>query len=123
MYAMVATRPDIAFAVGVLSRYMANASKKHWEAVKHIFWYLKGMVSKHLHFENSDASIVGYVNADYVGCVDNRRSTSGYGATVSWRSSFQNCTSSSTTKAEYVALSDASKEAQMVITIGYKTWH
>ena len=42
MYAMIATRPDIAFAVGVVSRYMANRGKKHWEAVKGVMRYLKG---------------------------------------------------------------------------------
>ncbi|MCO5588714.1 hypothetical protein L7F22_042673 [Adiantum nelumboides] len=112
MYAMVATRPTIAFAVGVVSQFMENPSKKHWKAVKHILWYLKGVVSK----STQPASIVSYVDADYAGCVDNRRSTSGYvyifaRAAVSWRSSLQDCTSSFTMEAEYVALSDASKEA------------
>ncbi|MCO5602704.1 hypothetical protein L7F22_056840 [Adiantum nelumboides] len=41
MYAMIATRTDIAFAVGVVSRYMSNLGKKHWEAVKGILRYLK----------------------------------------------------------------------------------
>ncbi|MCO5603343.1 hypothetical protein L7F22_057493 [Adiantum nelumboides] len=60
MYAMVATRPDIAFAfaVGVVSRYMANPRKKHWDAVKPPLRYLKGIASKCLHFGNSEASIV-----------------------------------------------------------------
>ncbi|RYA74131.1 hypothetical protein DD594_28500, partial [Enterobacter cloacae complex sp. 4DZ1-17B1] len=78
MYAMVATRPDIAFVVGVVSRYMANPGSKHWETMKHILRYLKGMVGRCLRFENSDASIVGSADADYACCVDNRRSTSGY---------------------------------------------
>ena len=78
MYAMVATRPDIAFAVGVVSRYMANPGKKHWEAVKHILKYLKGTSSRCLRFGNSDASIIGYMDSDYGGCADTRRSTSGY---------------------------------------------
>ena len=42
IWAMIATRPDIAFVVGVVSRYMANPGKKHWLAVKNIFRYLKG---------------------------------------------------------------------------------
>ena len=46
MYAMIATRPDIAFAVGVVSRYMSNPGKKHWEAVKGIMRYLKA--TKHM---------------------------------------------------------------------------
>ena len=59
--------------------------------------------------------MVGYTDLNYAGCVDNRRSTSGYvfifaRATISWRSCLQDCTSSSTREAEYVAMSDASKE-------------
>ncbi|MCO5560216.1 hypothetical protein L7F22_013827 [Adiantum nelumboides] len=116
MYAMVSTRPDIAFGVGVVSRYMAKPGKKHWEAMKHILRYLKGSASKCLHFGNIDASIVGYTHLNYAGCVDTRRSTSGYvflfaGAAMSWRSCLQNCTLSSTTEAEYVAVSSSSKEA------------
>ena len=42
MYAMVCTRPDLEQAVSVVSRYMGNPGKEHWQAVKHIFWYLKG---------------------------------------------------------------------------------
>ena len=75
MYTMVATRPDIAHAVGVVSRYMSNPGKRHWEAVKKILRYLNGTASKCLRFGNSDASIVGYVDADYAGCVDKRKST------------------------------------------------
>ncbi|MCO5599974.1 hypothetical protein L7F22_054081 [Adiantum nelumboides] len=62
MYAMVATRPDIAFAVGVVSCYMANPGRKHWDAVKHLLRYLKGIASKCLRFGNSEASIVGYTD-------------------------------------------------------------
>ncbi|MCO5582858.1 hypothetical protein L7F22_036759 [Adiantum nelumboides] len=72
MYAMVSTRPDIAFAVGVVNRYMANPSKKHWEAVKHVLRYLKGSTSKCLHFGNNDTSIVRYTDSDYAGCVDTK---------------------------------------------------
>ena len=42
MYAMVCTRPDIAHAVGVLSRFMSNPGKEHWTAVKRVFRYLRG---------------------------------------------------------------------------------
>ena len=45
MYTMIATRLDIAFVVGVVSRYMSNPSKKHWEAVKGIMRYLKATKS------------------------------------------------------------------------------
>ncbi|MCO5599164.1 hypothetical protein L7F22_053264 [Adiantum nelumboides] len=116
MYAIVATRLDISFAVVVVSRYMANPGKKHWDAMKHLLRYLKDTLNKCLHFGNSEASIVGYKDTDYAGCLDRRKSTSGYvflfvGAAVSWRSILQTCTSSSTTESEYVAISSASKEA------------
>ncbi|MCO5578552.1 hypothetical protein L7F22_032395 [Adiantum nelumboides] len=115
MYAMVSTRSDIAFAVEVVSRYMANSRKNHWEAVKHVLRYLKGLASKCLRFGNNDASKVEYTDLDYAGCVDTRRSTFGYvflfaKTVVSWRSYLQNCTLSSTTEAKYVAVSSSSKE-------------
>ena len=50
MYAMVCTRPDIGHAVGVLSRFMANPGKAHWEAVKWILRYLRGTKEKCLYF-------------------------------------------------------------------------
>ncbi|MCO5607981.1 hypothetical protein L7F22_062183 [Adiantum nelumboides] len=91
MYAMVTTRPDIAFVVGVVSCYMANLGKKHWDAVRHLLRYLKGTMSKCLRFGNIEASIVGYTDANYAGCSDTWKSIFGYvflfaGATVSWRS-------------------------------------
>eukprot|EP00253_Pinus_taeda_P005294 PITA_05294 len=90
MYAMVCTRPDIAHAVGVVSRYMNNLGKEHWMAVKWILRYLKG-----------DR--------------DNMRSTIGYvftvgGKTVSWISKIQSVVALSTTEAEYVVATEASKE-------------
>ena len=116
MYAMVATRPDIAYAVGVVSRYMSNPGKKHWEAVKSILRYLSGTADRQLCYGRGELSIQGYVDSDYAGCVDTRRSTTGWiytfaGAAISWRSKLQDCTSVSTTEAEYVAASEACKEA------------
>ena len=89
IYAMVATRPDIAFAVGVVSRYMANPRKKHWEAVKGIMRYLKGTKDFCICFGKQKASVIGFTDADYDGHVDYRKSTSGYvftftGGAVSW---------------------------------------
>ncbi|CAL2237091.1 unnamed protein product [Prunus armeniaca] len=91
MYAMVCTRPDIAQAISVVSRYMGNPGKQHWDAVKWILRYLKGDLDK-------------------------RRSTSGYvftcaGGLISWRALLQPITALSTTEAEYIALAEAGKEA------------
>ena len=90
MYAMVSTKPYIAYVLGLVSRYMENLGKIHWELVKHILQYLKGTTSKCLHFHKNDISIDGYSNSYYASFVDTRRSTSSYvllfvGALVSWR--------------------------------------
>ena len=91
MYAMVATRPDLAYVVGVVSRYMSNPGRKHWEAIKHILRYLRGTKDARLTFKSINSTKVqGYTHSDYVGNTENRKSTSGYvftygGDDISWR--------------------------------------
>ena len=116
MYAMIATRPDIAFAVGVVSRYMSNLGKKHWEAVKGILRYLKATKNMRICYGSQELSVKGFTDLDYAGDLDNRRSTPGYvftlaGGAVSWRSRLQTCVTQFTIEAEYVAASEACKEA------------
>ena len=89
MYAMVCTRPDIAHAVGVVSRYMNNLGKEHWEAIKWILRYLRGTANHALCFGGLETVLQGYVDSDMEGDKDSRRSTTGYvftigGKTVSW---------------------------------------
>ena len=115
MYAMVCTRPDIAHAVGVVSRYMSNPGKQHWEAVKWILRYLRGTADYALCFKKSDLGLEGFVDADMARDVDGRKSTMGYvytlgGTAVSWVSKLQKIVALSTTEAEYVAMTEASKE-------------
>jgi hypothetical protein len=122
MYAMVCTRPDIAHAVGVVRRYMNNPCKEHWEAVKWILRYLRGTTTHALCFGGSDTFLQGYVDLDMAGDKDNRRSTTGYvftigGTTVSWISKLQKVVSLSTTEAEYVAATEASKEDDLVTKV------
>ncbi|MCO5547319.1 hypothetical protein L7F22_000767 [Adiantum nelumboides] len=130
MYAMVATRPDIAFAVGVVSGYMSNPGKKHWEAVKCILRYLKGTKDLCICFGKSETSVHGFTDADFAGHPDCRKSTSGYvftftGGAVSWISRLQKCVALSTIEAEYVAATEASKEAlwlmRLVEELGIKS--
>ncbi|MCO5551899.1 hypothetical protein L7F22_005406 [Adiantum nelumboides] len=116
MYAMVATRPDIAYGMGVVNRFMSNLGKKHWEAVKGVLQYLNGTKDRCICFGKGKLSVVGYTDADYAGDLDKRRSTSGYlytfaGGAISWLSRLQSCVTLSTTEAEYVAVSEACKEA------------
>ena len=119
MYAMVWTRPDIAHAVGVVSRFMENPGNEHWQAVKWILRYLRGTSTHTLCFEGTHICLQGYVDADMAGDKDTRRSTTGYvftigGTAVSWASKLQNIvllsTTVSTTEAKYVALTEVSKE-------------
>ncbi|KAI4346231.1 hypothetical protein L6164_013300 [Bauhinia variegata] len=91
MYAMVCTRPDIAHAVGVVSRYLSNPGKEHWQAVKWILRYLRGTSRFCLCFGAGKPVLDGYTDADMAGDVDSRKSTSGYmmtfaGGAVSWQS-------------------------------------
>ena len=118
MYAMVCTRLDLAHAVSTISRYMANPGREHWNAVKWIFRYLRGTVEHEILFsrQSETNSVIGYVDADYAGDVDDRRYTTGYLFTLSrrlicWKSTLQSIIAMSTTEAEYMAVAEAAKEA------------
>lgn len=117
IYLTTCSRPDIAYAVGQAARFFQNPGKAHWAAVKRILSYLSGTRHYGLLFSGTGrAKFVGYSDADYAGCIDSRRSTSGFiflhlGCAVNWGSRRQQCTALSTTEAEYIAASNASKEA------------
>ncbi|GKB59914.1 hypothetical protein Tco_0916100 [Tanacetum coccineum] len=116
MFAMICTRPDIAHVVGVVSRYMAEPGREHWEAVKRILRYIKGTSDVALCFGESDLNVKGYVDSDYAGDLDGSKSTTGYvftlsGEIVSWVSKLQSIVVMSITEAEYVAVAQANKEA------------
>jgi hypothetical protein len=115
MYTMVCTRPDIAHSVGVVSRYMSNPGKQHWEAVKWILRYLRGTSDMSLCFTGANLKLQGYVDADLAGDVDNMKSTIGFvytlgGTCVCWASKLQKIVAISTTEAKYVAVTEAGKE-------------
>ena len=78
MYAMVCTRPDIAHAVGVVSRFMSRPGKQHWEVVKWILRYLKSSSDTCLCFISASLKLQGCVNADFTGDIDSRKSTTGF---------------------------------------------
>ena len=82
MYAMVCTRPDIAHALGVVSRYMANLGKEHWEAVKWLLRYLRGTCSTSLCFGKGKVTLQCFVDVDLCGDVYSSKSTSGYIYTI-----------------------------------------
>jgi hypothetical protein len=116
MYAMIGTRPDIAYSVGVLSKYNANPGKAHWQAVKRVFRYLQGTKNHSLEYRQTGKSLIGYCDADWAGDSDDRKSTTGYafilaGGAVTWSSKKQPTVALSTTEAEYMAITQATKEA------------
>ena len=82
MYAMVCTRPDLAHGVGVVSRYMANPRKEHWEAVKWLLRYLTCTSSTSLCFGKGKVALQDYMDADPGGDVDSSKGTSGYIYTI-----------------------------------------
>jgi hypothetical protein len=116
MYAMVCTRLDIAHAVGVVSRFLSNQGKMHWNAIKWILRYLKGTINHCIYFGGTSKPILeAYTDADCAGDIDSRKSTSGYlvcfgNKVVSWKSKLQKCVALFTTEAEYIAITKACKE-------------
>ena len=78
MYAMLGTRPDIAFPVSAVSRYAANPTQAHWGAVQRIIRYLRTTVDYQLTFQGTLESLTGYTDSDWAGDRDTHRSTSGF---------------------------------------------
>ena len=73
------TRPDISFSVNKLCQFMQSPTDLHWQAVKRLLHYLKGTTSFGLSFHSSsDLQLTAYADADWVGCLDDCRSTSGH---------------------------------------------
>ncbi|WIA41017.1 hypothetical protein OEZ86_004655 [Tetradesmus obliquus] len=115
MYIMVCTRPDIAYAVGALARYMSKPRMPHWQAARGLVRYLAGTADYGITYGTSKGELVGYCDADYAGDVDTRRSTTGYvfmkgGGAITWQSKRQQTVAGSTTEAEYMAAAGAVKE-------------
>ncbi|KAJ4729013.1 Retrovirus-related Pol polyprotein from transposon TNT 1-94 [Melia azedarach] len=116
MYAMVCTRPDLAQSVSVVSRFIGEPGKEHWQAVKRIFRYLKGTFDVGLIYGGDTQCLVTrFSDSDYAGDVDSRRSMTGYvftlgSSVVSWKATLQPTVTLSTTEAEYMALTEAAKE-------------
>lgn len=117
MYLAQCTRPDILFAVNVLSRFNQNPGPKHWIAVKHVLRYLRGSSKQKLHYKrDANLEVVGYCDADWGSDPEQRKSTSGYvflasGGAISWSCKKQPTVALSTCEAEYMAVSAAVQEA------------
>ena len=90
MYTMVCSCLGLSYAVSAVSRYMANPSKEHWKAVSWIFRFLRGSTDVSFHFGRTRGGVAGYVDYDFAGNLDKRRSLTKYvfnigGCVISWK--------------------------------------
>jgi hypothetical protein len=116
MYLMLSTRPDIAFAVSCLSRFMAKPTSAHMTAVKRVFQYLNGTQDLELVYCGDMQPLMGYTDADWAGDLTTQHSTSGYifnlgSGAISWSSKQQPTVALSSCEAEYMGETQATKEA------------
>ena len=116
-------RPDIAFTVSTLSQYLKDPSIHHFRAVKHLLRYIRAHKDLSLAFdEDFRNSLAGYSDASYANNPDDRKSTSGnvffFGnGVIFFQSQKQSVIAMSTMEAEYMALSEAAKEAIFLINL------
>jgi hypothetical protein len=116
-YLPTMTRPDLAYALSMCGRYNANPQQPHMDTMNRVYAYIKDTPNLGITYRKTkQAELIGYVDASWRNCPDTRRSTTGWvfelaGGAISWASRRQDTIADSTTEAEYVAASDACKEA------------
>lgn len=115
VYLANASRPDIAFAASVLCRFSDSATEVHWKMAKRVLRYLKGTIDYSIKYDNKNEHLSAFVNSDWAGDNSDRKSCTGFvlklaGGPVSWNSRKQKSVALSTMEAEYMALSEVTKE-------------
>ncbi|KAK9677104.1 hypothetical protein RND81_11G121500 [Saponaria officinalis] len=110
------TRPDLVYAVHILSQFVNEPRKEHWEATLRVVRYIKRNPDKGITFKrNSDLQLKGFCDSDYASCPLTRRSLSGFFVSlgespISWRAKKQVTVAKSTAEAEYRAMREATSE-------------
>ena len=123
IYLMIGSRPDIAYAVSALARYMQDPTDTHMTLVSHVFRYLRQTTDQKIWYLGASKSgLIGYSDATWADNVDNRRSTTGYvfllaNGAVTWTSRMQKRPAKGSTDAEYQALSEACSEAAWLLNL------
>ncbi|KAL0367240.1 UNVERIFIED_CONTAM: Retrovirus-related Pol polyprotein from transposon TNT 1-94 [Sesamum radiatum] len=115
-YVVQCTRPDVAYALSVTSRYQTCVGEAQWGVVKRILKYLKRTKDIFLIYGVGELILEGYSDVRFQSDDDDAKSQSGFvfklnGGVVAWKSSKQDTTTNSTTEAGYFAASEAAKEA------------
>ena len=123
LYLSNKTRPDIAYVIGVLSRYLSNPGPQHLNALDQLWEYLANWPNLGILFNHPEPILQHYVDSDYGGDKMTRRSTTGYislfrGGPIAWQSRLQKTVALSSCEAEYMALREAIKEQLYLANIG-----
>ena len=111
------TRPDIMFSVSIISRFMQNPSKHHLGAAKRIMRYIQGTLDYGIQYTQvTNFKLISFSDSDWAGCIDDRKSTTGYvfslgSGVISWTSKKQLTTAFSSTEAEYIAATTTACQA------------
>ncbi|GJT19801.1 putative RNA-directed DNA polymerase, partial [Tanacetum coccineum] len=111
-----ATRPDITYAVNILSQFVSDPRQPHMDAANRVLCYLKGTPGQGILIpRDGGTNLLAYCDSDWLGCPMTRRSRTGYllllgGAPVSWKTKKQSVVSKSSAEAEYRAMSNAVSE-------------
>ena len=109
------TRPDIAQAVAKVARFVEYPTTEHVKSVKRIFRYLASTIDLEMRYYPKNEGIIAYVDADFGGCTETRKSTTGFWITwnnmpIAWQSKLQSMVTLSTTEAEFVAAVECIKD-------------
>ena len=123
LYLMLGIRPDIAFVVTKLAQFAARPSEEHLQKALYICRYLRGTSSYHLTYDGSSGQgLIACTDLDWASDPQGQQSQTGYflklaGGAISWKSSAQKTVALSSTEAEYMALSDCSRQVVWMHTL------
>ncbi|KAK9689294.1 hypothetical protein RND81_09G049900 [Saponaria officinalis] len=124
------TRPDIAYSVSLVSRYLHKPTKQHFGAARRILRYMARTVEFGIWYsKKSSLKLIGYSDSDWAGSLDDRKSTSGNifslgSGAITWSSKKQETVALSSSEAEYAAASSAARQAlwlrKLLADLGYE---
>lgn len=128
MYLTVTSRPDLAFPISFLSQFNKNPTMSNWKDLKRILRYLKGTIDYKLTYKKTNETLYGFVDADWGGDKLDRKSFTGYvlfqgKAPISWQSKKQPTVALSTAEAEYMAMTECSKEIVFMCNIHFEIFN